>query len=210
MHILYYSPGACSLAPHIILEEIGDPYELRRVDLTAGQQRTDEYRALNPKGRVPALVMPDQSILTEANAIMLLLARSHPEAALIPVQPTDEARMFEWMNWLATVHAATVATILRPERFLDDEGLYPALKEKGLNTLRENYSLIDERVKGKKFSAGDRYSLSDAYLIVFYSWGYRIGLAMNEYPDWCAMMEEIAKRPAIQRALGQEGITLSS
>jgi glutathione S-transferase len=210
-YALYYSPGACSLAPHIALEEVGRPYELRRVDLAGGEQRRPEYLAINPRGRVPALVSPGGEILTEAPAILLYLARRHPEAALLPKDPEGEARVFEWMSWLASaVHAGTVALIWRPERFSDDEALHPALKEKGRRALRERYADIDERLRGRRFAVGDSYSAADAYLVVFYRWGYRVGFDMRaDYPAWAGAAELSAGRPAVKAALAQEGIILT-
>jgi glutathione S-transferase len=103
---LYYAPGACSLAPHIALEEVGARYELSRVDLAANQQNSPEYLRVNPKARVPALIDGDW-VLTEAPAILRYIAARHPAAGLWPWDPREEARCAEWLNWLSsTIHVA--------------------------------------------------------------------------------------------------------
>src|SRR5712692_4424623 len=145
MHKLYYSPGACSLAPHIVLEEIGEPYELELVSSKNGEMtNTATWGAMNPKRRVPALSgvpgriggVPD--LLTEAHAIMVYLARTNPEAKLLPTEPAAEARAIEWMNWLSgNVHAMSYGLIWRPQRFVREESLHLNLNAKGMDNLRE-------------------------------------------------------------------------
>src|SRR6516165_3522905 len=102
---LYYAPGACSLAPHIALEEVGAPFELSRIDLTANQQNSPEYLRINPKGRVPALVDGDW-VLAEAPAILRYIAARHPAAALRPWDPREEARCPEWFKSLSSKRQA--------------------------------------------------------------------------------------------------------
>ena len=105
---LYYAPGACSLAPHIVLEEVGDRYELARVDFAANQQNSADYLRVNPKARVPALTDGDW-VLTEAPAILRYIAARHPAVGLWPWDPREEARCSEWLNWLtSTIHVAFV------------------------------------------------------------------------------------------------------
>src|SRR5579863_9531314 len=98
---LYYSPGACSLAPHIVLEEVGDRFELSRVDIASGQQNSPEYLSVNPKARVPALADGDW-VLTEAPAILRYIAARHPASGLWPWESREEAHCAEWLNWLSS------------------------------------------------------------------------------------------------------------
>lgn len=136
MYRLYYSPGACSMSVHIVLEEIGEPYEIELVSSKpGGRAQTAEWRAINPKGRVPALSgVPGRiggaaNLLTEAHAILFYLGRSHPEAKLWPRRLADEARCIEWMNWLASnVHAMSYGQIWRPQRFVVDEKDFAAVQ----------------------------------------------------------------------------------
>jgi glutathione S-transferase len=217
MHTLYYSPGSCALSPHIVLEEIGAPYTLELVQAGARTQ-TPEWKAVNPKGRVPALSgVPGRiggaaDLLTEANAIQIYLARSNPAAGLIPADPAGEARMIEWMNWLASAfHAAAFASVRRPGRFVDDTALHPPIQAKGLETLREYAAFIDSLLgDGRTWAVDSGYSLADPYLFTFYVFLYRLdGFDLGPYPAWTAHARKMLARPAVARALAQEGLTVA-
>jgi glutathione S-transferase len=141
-HRLYYSPGACSMAAHIVLEEIGEPYDLELVSSrgrVGGEGTTSPaWMAQNPKGRVPALsgvpgrIGGSDNLLTELHAILFYLARTHPRARLLPTDPAGEARAIEWMNWLASnVHAMSYGQIWRANRFVADERDFAAVQHKG-------------------------------------------------------------------------------
>jgi len=155
MHRLYYSPGACSMAADIILEEIGSPYELSLVSSSGPREgkmtATPEWRAINPKGRVPALsgvpgrIGGADNLLTELHAILVYLARAHPAAGLLPADLAAEARCVEWMNWLASnVHAMSYGQIWRANRFVAEERDFPAVEAKGRENVREQYALYRE------------------------------------------------------------------
>jgi glutathione S-transferase len=216
MQTFYYSPGACSLAPHIVLEEVGATYERQIVKAGAGTQ-TPEWKAINPKGRVPALsgvggtIGGAGELLTEANAIMIYLARRHPEAGLIPSEPAREARMIEWLNYLAAgVHSSIYGSIRRTGRFVDDPALFPPIQEKGRASLRDAYGYIHALLTdGRDWAVPGSYSLADIYLIVFYYFGYGAGFDMKvEYPGWRAHTEKLMARPAVQRVVAVEGLAL--
>jgi glutathione S-transferase len=219
MYRLYNSPGSCALAAHIALEEIGAPYELELVSSKGpregGTTATSEYRAINPKGRVPALLgVPGriggaENLLTELHAILVYLARTNAAAALLPEDPAAEARCIEWMNWLASnVHAMSYGQIWRPQRFVADEKEFPAVKAKGEQNVREQYTYIESLLAdGRDWAVPSAYTVVDAYLLVFYHWGRRIGLDMPTlYPDWTRITKRVAARPAVERVLAHEGI----
>lgn len=216
---LYYSPGACSLAPHIILEEIGLPFELALVAISEGGTQKPDYLAINPKGRVPALQGPfgtggvSPGILTEAPAILAYLGRQKPELALFPEEPVLQARALEWLNWLSgTVHGMSFAQIWRPHRFVAEEHLYPPVSARGHENLSQQFAAIEGLLDdGRAWGvAGAGYTVVDAFLLVFYRWGKRIGLDMQaSYPAWTRLTEQVMARPAVQRAMAREGITLS-
>ena len=221
MHRLYYSPGACSMAAHIVLEEIGEPYELELVSSRGhlgGEGTTSAaWMAQNPKGRVPALsgvtgrIGGAQSLLTELHAILFYLARTHPEARLIPTDPVGESRAIEWMNWLSgNVHAMSYGQIWRANRFVADERDFPAVQAKGQTNLRKQYAYIERLLDdGRDWALLGAYSVVDPYLLVFYQWGGRVGLDMkSSYPAWRRLTDQTVLRPAVQRVLAQEQITL--
>lgn len=216
---LYHSPGACSLAAHIAFEELGIPYEPVRVVIAEGQNQTLEYLAINPRGRVPALaicnqdaagVTPKEQILTELSAILIYLAKTYPDAHLLPEDALSFARAVEWMSWLgATMHAAGVRTVLRPERFVSDPGAAAAVKTRGTENILVGYADIEVRLTGQTWALGDQYSVVDMYLLVFFRWGNRVGLPMRQkYPNYTRMMDAVRARPAVQRAIAHEGIEI--
>src|SRR5687768_17432084 len=132
---LYYAPGACSLASHIVLEEVGVDYETQRLNLQEGDQRKDEYLAINPRGRVPALVV-DGRTLTENMAIMVYLAGGYPQAGLWPSETWDQARLLSMLTWFSNTVHPTYGHILRPERYAEEQEARDAIKEKA----RESYA----------------------------------------------------------------------
>lgn len=218
MHTLYYSPAACSLAPHIVLEEIGAPYGLEKVQ-AGTETQTPAWKAKNPKGRVPALsgvpgrIGGGEDLLTEANAIMIYLARTNPGAGLLPTDPAAEARAIEWMNWLASsFHAAAYASVRRPARFVDDPALHPALQAKGMATVKEHCAYIDQLLgDGRDFAVDGGYSIADAYIFTFWVFLHRLdGFDQSPYPAWNAHARKVHARPAVRRALEQEGIAVTA
>jgi glutathione S-transferase len=206
---LYYSPGACSLAPHIVLEEIGLPFSLSLVSTGDGGTRTPEHLRLNPKGRVPVLVTGD-SVLTEVPAILLHLALSHSGAALLADSQEGLVRSIEWFNWLSgSVHAVAVRQVWRPETFTHDPAQHDAIMAKGKENLASAFALIEERMQHAAWAVGDHYSVVDAYLLVFYRWGNRMGFNMREkYPAWTGHTLRVLERPAVTRALSREEISV--
>src|SRR5262249_38116005 len=140
---------------------------------------TPAWKAINPKGRVPALSgvpgriggAPD--LLTELSAILFYLARSNPWAGLLPADPVGEARAVEWMNWLASnVHAMSYGQIWRPHRFAADEALHPAVRAQGERNLREQYAYIERLLgDGRRWAVSEAYGIVEPYLLVMYQWG---------------------------------------
>jgi len=213
-HKLFYTPGSCSLAPHIVLEEIGKPYEL---ELVGQQPPSAEALAINPKRRVPALTgVPEQigsaeQVLTETSAIMVYLARANPEAGLLPTDPAREARCLEWLSWLSSnVHALSFGQIWRPARFVVSQENAAAVNAKGLQNIHQQYAEIETQLNdGRSWAVAGGYSLVEPYLLVFYHWGSKIGLDMRAtHPGWTRLTERTLERPAVRQVLQQEGISL--
>jgi glutathione S-transferase len=205
---LYYSPGACSLAPHIVLEELTLPFQPERAAIAEGKTRTPEYLAMNPKGRVPVLLTEEGEVLTEAPAICWYLSQRGKHPLLFPLDPVAGARALEWCNWLSgAVHAMSFGQIWRPQRFADETELHPPIQAKGRADLLEHYAAIESRLAERTWAVGNAYTYADPYLTVFFRWGNRIGLDMcAAYPSWSDHAERVAARPAAQRALAREGI----
>ena len=209
---LYYAPGACSLAPHIALEEVGAPFELSRIDLAANQQNSPEYLRINPKGRVPALVDGDW-VLTEAPAILRYIAVRHPAAALWPWDPREEARCTEWLNWLASTIQAAFGHVRRAARYASDLKAVEDVAATGKKTCRELWRAVDEKIGRGPWAIGDRYSVADPLLLVYWTWGRGPMLAFDmahDFSHWTAHARRLAARPAVQRAFATEGLELPS
>jgi glutathione S-transferase len=206
---LYFSPGSCSLAPHIVLEEIGLPFQLSHSSTSDGSTRTPEYLQMNPKGRVPVLVTGN-SVLTEAPAILLHLATSNPDQQLLSGTPDGLVRSIEWFNWLSgTVHAVAVRQVWRPESFTDMCEQHEDIVAKGKQNLEDSFAQIEFRLAKTDWAVGDRYSIVDPYLLVFYRWGNRIGFDMRAlYKSWTKHSLRVIDRPATARALATEGISV--
>lgn len=218
---LYYSPGACSMAPHIALEEIGVPYELELVSSRGEREgamtATDRWRAINPKGRIPALSSVSGSsggkdgLLTEVPAILFYLAATHPEARLLPAEPGGIARCIEWTNWLSgNVHAMSFGQIWRAQRFSGDERALDGIRAKGRSALAEQFAYIEQVLAdGRPWAVPFGYSIVDPYLLVFFQWGQRIGLDMRStHPAWARLTDRIVARPAVRRVLDEEAVTI--
>lgn len=206
---LYYSPGACSLASHIILEEIGAPFTTKAVLIREGETQTPEFLALNPHARVPVL-QTDDMVLTESVAILTYLALRFPASGVLPLDDLRRsARALELLAFFASwVHIA-VAQIWRSHRFASDEGAYPTVQASGHDNVRTYFDEIEALAAQGEWLLGDRFSVADPYLLVFYRWGGMLGLDMSSYPAWTAHKDRMLARPSVRRALAREGIEIA-
>jgi len=204
MLTLYYAPGACSMAAHIVLEESGEKYTAKKVDLAGGEQRTEAYLKINPLGRVPALQLDDGQPLAENTAILPYLGKRF---GLWPSDPIAEAKALSLIGFFAaSVHPAH-AHVGRPERYTADASAYPGLKEMGLRTFHGYLKQIDDRLAGREWFA-DRYSVLDPYALVFYAWGVRRDLPMPELKNYTAFKDRMVKRSAVARVIEDEKVKL--
>jgi glutathione S-transferase len=202
MLTLYYAPGACSMASHIVLEESGEKYEPRKVDLAGGEQRTEAYLKINPLGRVPVLGLDDGSPLTENTAILPYLGNRFD---LWPKDAIAEAKALSLVGYFASsVHPAH-AHVGRPERYTADTSAFPGIKEAGLKTFNTYLKQIDGMLAGREWFA-DKYSVLDPYGFVFYTWGVRRELPMAELKNYTAHKDRMLKRDAVSRVVADEKI----
>jgi glutathione S-transferase len=205
---LYYAPGACSLASHIALEELGEPYDTQRLDLAAGDQRKPEYLALNPRGRVPTLVV-NGHVLTENVGILAYLAGGHPQAKMWPQDTWHQAMAVSTMAWLSSTVHSTYAHIARASRYADDEASQESIKKKARATYQDYLTEIDTLLKGKKWAIGGHFTVVDGYLLVFYRWGNRAGMPVKSLANYSALVDRVLARPSVQKVMADEGITMS-
>jgi glutathione S-transferase len=202
MLTLYYGPGACSMAAHIVLEESGEKYEPKRMDLAKGEQRTPEYLKMNPLGRVPLLQLDNGEPLAENTAILPYLGKRF---TLWPTDALAEAKALSLIGFFASsVHPAH-GHVGRPERYTADQSALPGIKEQGLKTFHGHLKQIDEKLAGREWF-GNEYSVLDPYGFVFYTWGVRRELPMAELKNYTAFKDRMKNRPAVARVLEDEKI----
>ena len=203
MMTLYFSPGACSLASHIGLEETGAPYEIKPILLAKGQQRTEEYLKINPRGKVPALSV-DGKILVENTAILTYLARRFPEKRLMPTDPAEEARGIATMCWFSSVAHPAFQRCMRPERFADGEAAQAAVKENGRKSFWANLQEIDSMLQANDWVMGREFTVVDGYALVFYGWGARGGFPIKELSAYTAWQTRMMQRPTVKKSVESE------
>jgi glutathione S-transferase len=200
---LFYAPGSCALAAHIVLEEAGTKYEAVRVDLRAKDQRKPEYLAINPKGRVPALVT-DQGVLTENPAILAFVAQSFPAARLAPLDDAfGFAQVQAFNSYLcATVHVAH-AHLNRGYRWADDSAAIAAMRKKAPQSIGECFALIEREMLGGPWVMGERYTICDPYLFTLARWMEDDGVDPARFPKVRDHRQRMSERPAVKMALAQ-------
>jgi glutathione S-transferase len=202
MLTLYYTPGACSMAAHIVLEESGEKYDAKKVDLSGGEQRTEAYLKINPLGRVPALRLDSGEPLAENTAFLPYLGKRFE---LWPKDPVAEAKALSVIGFFAaSVHPAH-AHVGRPERYASDSTAFPTIKETGLKTFHGYLKQIDGMLAEREWFS-DRYSVLDPYGFVFYTWGVRRELPMRQLENYTAFKDRMLKRSAVRLVLENEQI----
>lgn len=202
--LIHVAPGTCALATLIALEEAGAGYTARRVDFAAGEQRSPDFLAVNPKGRVPALVT-EGGVLTETPALLTYVAQRFPAAGLAPFEdPFAFARMQEFNAYLcSTVHVAH-AHRMRGHRWVDDPDAMAAMQRKVPENMAACFDLIETTMLRGPWVLGDRYSLADGYLHTIARWLPSDGVDPARFPRVADHGARMAARPAVQRALARE------
>jgi glutathione S-transferase len=203
MLTLYYSPGACSMASHITLEETGANYEAVPIMLAKNEHKAESYLKINPRGKVPALKI-DNDVITENTAILTYLAKTFPEKSLMPRDLLGEVRSISTMAWLSNTVHPCFTHIFRPERFSVDESATPGIKEAGKQSFLANLKEIDGLLAGKQWIQGAQFTTCDPYALVFYSWGSRIELPLKELKNYTAWKDRMLQRPAVRKILERE------
>lgn len=203
MMTLYFSPGACSLASHIGLEETGAAYELKPVLLAKGEQRTEAYQKINPRGKVPALSV-DGKVLVENTAILTYLGRKFPDKKLMPSDPSEEARCIGTMCWFSSVVHPSYQRLHRPERFAEGEAAHAGVKENGKKMFFANLQEIDAMIQGNDWVMGREFTAVDPYALVFYGWAARSGLPVGDLKAYSAWRERMMNRPSVRKSVESE------
>lgn len=198
---LFYSPGSCAMSPHIVLSEAGLDYELDRVDLTTKTTETGRpLKDINSQDAVPVLLLDGGETLTEGAAIVQYVADQRPDAGLLPSAGTlERAKVQQWLNYIATeMHKAHVPL------FKAD---YPqGSKDIALANIKRAYDFVSEALADRPYLTGETFTVADAYLFTIVNWHNFIGLDLAPWPVLVAFQARIAARPAVQKAMREEGL----
>ena len=198
---LYYSPGACSLSPHIVSRELGIPVELKKVNSKdKSVEGGGDYRQVNPRGYVPALVLDNGEILTEGPAIVQYLADRKPQAGLAPQAGSFERyRLQEWLNFLTSEIHKTFSPLFKPTT---PEEYKKITKE----NLAGRFDWLDQQLAGKDYLMGSQFTVADAYLFVLLGWTGPTQLDLAKWPNLAAFHKRVGARPKVKEALEAEGL----
>jgi glutathione S-transferase len=206
MLALYYYPGNASLLPHMMLREIGAPFELRLVDRSQNAQKSAAYLRLNPNGRIPVLVDGDL-VLFEAAAVALHLADRFPEAGLAPALGTSErAEFYKWMIHLTNTPQAEYRAWFYPHEHVSEEAAISAAKQAAGERLNRMFDVISQQLGNGTWLLGDRFSAADLLLFMLIRWGRGMPRPPRALANLNALAERVAARPAVQEAIRAEGI----
>jgi glutathione S-transferase len=198
---LYFSPGACSLSPHIALLEAGLAFTTERVDLRKKLTASGaDFTAINPKGSVPALELDDGSVLTEGPAIVQYIADQAPDKQLAPAAGTpDHYKEIEWLNFIGTELHKNFSPLFNPASSDD-------VKAGAFAMLTKRFGYVAAQLDGRDYLVGGRFSVADGYLFTVTNWASVVRFDLAPWPALQAFQQRIAARPAVRQAMGDEGL----
>lgn len=200
---LYYSPGACSLAPHIVASEAGLALELDKVNLTTkttGSGR--DFLSVNPKGYVPALMLDNGELLTEAAVVVQFIADQAPGSGLLPHCGSPERlRVQEWLAFIASELHKGFGPLWKP--------VSDASRKAAVEVLHRRFALLDQTLEGRSYLMGDGFTVADAYGFTILNWSHFHKIDLTAYPHLVAYMKRVANRPRVRKAMEHEGLPLA-
>jgi glutathione S-transferase len=198
---LYYSPGVCSLSPHIVLREAGLPFELEKVDLKAKKTESGgDYLDVNPKGSVPALKLDNGEVLTEGPAVVQYIADKASNTQLAPAAGTFErARLQEWLNFVTSEIHKQFTPLFKPDTPAEYKTIAKA-------NLAQRFAYLDKQLTGKDYLLGKAFSAADAYLFTVMNWRKFHNLDISSFANLSAYLDRVAARPKVKEAMVAEGL----
>ena len=198
---LYFSPGACSLSPHIVLRETGAKFELEQVDNRAKKTKSGgDFWEVNPKGQVPVLLLDNGEKLTEGPVIVQYIADKNPASGLLPAAGSMERyRVQEWLNFITSELHKSFGPIFRPTT-------PDAYKTISRENLGKRFDWLDKQLAGKQYLMGDKFTVADAYLFTVLRWSPRVEIDIAKWPNLKAYVDRVAARPKVQAAMKAEGL----
>ena len=199
---LYYAPVTCALAVYVTLTEAGAKFEVRPLNLRKGQQNTPEYLKLNPKHKVPLLIV-DGKILSESAAIQMWIARTFPQAKLLPSDPWQELKAIGIHSWCASGIHPFLARINAPARVCDVPGAEDSVKKLAAENLRENFKIADDMLAGREFFF-DHFTAADAHFFWCYRRAKQFELDLSAFKNCNAHFDRMMTRPSVQKVYAFE------
>ena len=198
---LYFTPGACSLSPHIVLREAGKNVDLVQVDLREKKTKEgSDFLKVNPKGQVPVLETDDGMVLTEGPAIVQYVADQTPASKLAPPSGSKERyQVQEWLNFITSEIHKNFGPIFRPNT-------PDAYKDIARQNVEGRFTWVDQKLAGRQYLMGDSFTVPDAYLFVMTTWAPRVGISLDKFPNLKAFSERVAARPKVKEAMKAEGL----
>jgi glutathione S-transferase len=200
---LYWGPHTCAIGTHILLEEIGRPYEVEKIDVAGGAAEEPWFKAINPKSKVPTLVLEDGRALTEFGAIAVWLARQAPELKLIPSDPDEEERALSLMDYtVGTIHSHGFGRVFKPEKFEPQDPVHQTLglgqgsvRQLGRQIIQEAFAIVDSQLGTREWAAGNTFGIADAALFYVERWAPEAEI--NLPPNVAAHFNRLKARPAV-------------
>ncbi|PDT72392.1 glutathione transferase GstA [Bradyrhizobium sp. C9] len=199
---LYYTPGACSLSPHIALLEAGLPYDLVKVDLRAKKlENGDDFLAVNPKGQVPALALDTGEMVTEGPIIIQMIADKAADKKLAPARDSNERyKLLEWLNYITTELHKNLGPMFSPVLADDAKAFF---KDRAMG----KFKYVESQLAGRDYLMGNQFTVADGYLFTMIMWASdRLGFDLSGLPNVMAYKARVAARPKVQEALKKEGL----
>ena len=198
---LYYSPGACSLSPHIALLEAGLPYDLVKVDLRAKKlENGDDYLAVNPKGQVPVLALDNGELVTEGPVIVQMIAGKAAGKNLAPARDSAERyKLQEWLTYINSELHKNIGPLFSPVLADDAKNFF---KDRAIGKFR----YVDSQLKGRDYLMGKQFTVADGYLFTMLAWADRMKFDLSGLPNLLAYKARVGARPMVQEALTKEGL----
>ena len=198
---LYYTPGACSLSPHIALLEAGLPYDLVKVDLRAKKlENGDDFLKVNPKGQVPVLVLDSGELVTEGPVIIQMIADKATGKNLAPARDsTDRYKMLEWLNFITTELHKSFGPMFSPVLADDAKAFFK-------DRVMGKFKYVESQIAGRDYLMGSQFTVADGYLFTMLSWADRLKFDLSEMPNLLAYKARVAARPKVQEAMTKEGL----
>ena len=198
---LYYSPGACSLSPHIALLEAGLPYDLVKVDLRAKKlENGDDYLKVNPKGQVPALALDNGALVTEGPVIVQMIADKVAAKNLAPARDSAERyKLLEWLNFITTELHKNFGPMFSPVLADDAKAFFK-------DRVMAKFKYVDSQLAGRDYLMGNHFTVADGYLFTMLSWADRMKFDLSGLPNLLAYKDRVGARPKVQEALTKEGL----